>query len=475
MLLSSKSLQRQTITVFSCGLTCFVFGLGFGWVAPALDHLSSTSSTFPITEDELSWVASMYFALEVISSIAAGFFSGFVGRKLMITIGTFLQASSWVILIVAKSATMVVLSRAILGIAAGLFDITWSIYLGEITTPSERGIFGSMMIVLVIGGEMIEFFLSLFVSYAYLSIIPLILSLVSLTMCFVMVETPQFLFTRGKKTQALNNLAWLRGQDDVNKVQLEFDEMKNYIEGVQQKKHGLWDVFKSPGVSRVFVMCVIIFVLAQFTGYMVIISYQAVVLDQYDDIPKGRYLTLIFGVSTFIFVLVNICFIETLGRRTLLLVGFVSCAVVQILTAFLMYCQEHNTLDTTWIPKIIVVLFNLYGIIFIMCIFPTIFVLRSELFPHELKTIGSVSATVSNAFAEFLVTKFFVFVWYRYGLYANFTFYAIVSIVSIVYVYFLVPETKGKSLVQIQNELAMKSTKNSRNLSSATNILSSSE
>ncbi|XP_065216038.1 solute carrier family 2, facilitated glucose transporter member 6-like [Planococcus citri] len=456
MLLLSKSLQRQTITIFSCGLTNFVFGLGFGWIAPALDHLQSDASSFLINDEELSWVASTYFALEITSSIAAGFFSGFIGRKPLITIGTFLQALSWVILIVAKSAAMVVLSRAILGIAAGIFDITWSIYLGEITTPSERGIFGSIMIVLVIGGQMIEFLLSLFVSHVYLSVIPLAISVVSFAMCFLMVEAPPFLVTRGENAYALSNLAWLRGKDDVKEVQLEFNEMKDYIESVQQRRHVLWNVLKHPMGNRVYIFCVLIFALAQLTGYMVVVSYQAVVLAQYDDIPDGKYVTLIFGISIFVFVLVNIGFIETIGRRTLLLVGFGACAIIQISTAFSIYTQDHNIFNVSFIPKIIVVLFNFYGIIFIMCILPTIFVLKSELFPQEMKTVGSVSSTVSNAFAEFVVTKFFVFVWYKYGLYVNFAFYAIVDIVSVIYVYLLIPETKGKSLVQIQNELAIR-------------------
>lgn len=409
----------------------------------------------------------MYFAAEVLTSIIAGMFSTRLGRKPLISFATFMLALSWLIMILANSPQTVVLSRGILGAAAGIFDITWSVYLGEIATPKERGIFGSIMIVLVIGGEMMEFLLSLYVPHVYLSVIPFVITLISFVMSFFMVEAPQFLITHEKDQAALTNLAWLRGEDDVKNVQHEFNEMKEYIEEEKQNRRSLMHFIKSPSEYKVYIICVVIFSFAQLTGNIIILSYQTIILEQYDGIPSGKQLTLLYGVLQFIFVNLNTCLIETVGRRILLLVGFYAATVIQAANAYFIYAEQYDTLDITFVAHIIFILFNLYGIIFIVCILPTIFILKSELFPQELKAIGSVSATVCNAMGEFVATKLFMFVWSTYGLYVNFGVYAVISFLSIIYVYTLIPETKGKSLVEIQKTIAATNKKNVHSESSS--------
>lgn len=430
------------------------FGMGFGWVGPALAHLSSDDNAFDISDEELSWVASMYFATEVLSSIAAGMFSSRIGRKPLISFGTFLLASSWLVMIFAHTPQVVVLSRAILGAAAGIFDITWSIYLGEITSPRERGIFGSVMITLVIGGEMLEFLLSLYVPHVYLSVIPFIIASVSFVMSWFMVEAPQFLITQKRDNEAQKNLAWLRGEYNVKNVQREFDEVKEHIEEEKQNQRSIMHFFKSPSEYKVYIICVVIFSLAQLTGNIIILSYQTIILEKYDGIPPGKELTLVYGIVQFAFVNLNTCFIETVGRRPLLLAGFLAATIIQTMNTYLIYAEEYNTTDLSFIPVMVLILFNIYGVVFIVCILPTIFVLKSELFPQELKAIGSVSATVCNAIAEFIVTKLFILIWNTYGLYINFCLYALIGLISTIYVYALIPETKGKSLVEIQKDIS---------------------
>lgn len=430
-----------------------MLGAGLAWVAPAITYFDSEKCPFPVTTSEISWIASTYFALEVTTPIFVSTFSSKIGRKPLMITAAFLVSISWIIIIFAESASILIVSRIVLGMSAGCQDYTWSIYIGEVAGSKERGIFGSIMASAAIFGIAFMYLLSLFVSYLNLAIIPAVISAIAFVATFNMIETPQILLSFGDEDKAKSNLAWLRGTDTSN-VKVEFEEIKLYLDEEKQNRRTFKHFLEHTSEYKIYIMCVVVFSFAQLSGNIVIVEYGAMIMDKYNTSLSGSNFTLIYGVLQVIFVNVASCLIETVGRRKLLIFGFGTSAILQSVAATLVYIHEYKILDEPYIPQAIAILIYVYGIIFIICLLPTVYVMKSELFPQELKCIGSVCATFCNSLSAFMALKFFITIWLSVGLYANFLIYAGISFISVIYIYTLIPETKGLSLAQIQKNIA---------------------
>ena len=293
--------------------------------------------------------------------------------------------------------------------------------------------------------------------YIWLSIIPCVISLLTFVMEFFIVETPFYLIKKGKYEAAQRNLAWLRGKDDPQSVETEFDEMKKYVEEETNRNYGLVRVLQNVSQYKVAIVGVLIFTLAQPSGNIAILSFQTVLLDLFDESKPGARLTVVYGVLQFAFINLSPLVLEKIGRKKPMILGFGVTAIIHLVLAYLFYIGEYQKSSIPYMSYIICGLFNLYGIIFVMTIFPTVYVLKCELFPQEVKSLANCSATMTNAAADFIVVKLFVWIWSTFGLYVNFIVYAAVCVLSVVYVYLLIPETRGKTLIEIQEKIRRKS------------------
>lgn len=449
-------LEKHSTPIFlslSAALIYFQIGSGLGWVAPAIVHFTSGHCELPISKTDISWIASMYFFMEIISPILAALCSRKIGRKSIIIVAAFFAVASWIVVIFAHSAHLIILSRALLGTCAGFFDITWSIYLGEFATPAKRGILGSIMTQVMISGLVFEFLLSMFVPYRVTAIVPGIIAIIGLLLSLFIVEAPQFLLMKGKERNALKALVRIRGELSAN-VQQEFDEMKQYIEEEKNTVRSFSHFFKSTSEYKVYIMCVLSFGFVQFSGNMTITSYLGLIMRQYPDVPSGNDLSFLYGVVQFIFINLSPFIIDRFGRKILLSVGFGLCGITQMVVAFLFYVDQYKPFIVSYIPIALIVLFNAIGIIFAVLLVPTVYVIRSELFPQELKMLGSTASTVCNAAFQFISIKLFIPVWSSYGIFVNFIVYAFLCLVIVLGIFTILPETRGKSLVEIQRDIA---------------------
>src|SRR6266576_3839861 len=105
-------------------------GASFGWIAPAIVYLTNEEHDFQLTKTDISWIASVYYAMKLTAPAIAGKLSNKIGRKPLLTTSAFFMTLSWIITALAKSSIMLIIARSFLGMAAGILEIIWSMYLG---------------------------------------------------------------------------------------------------------------------------------------------------------------------------------------------------------------------------------------------------------------------------------------------------------------------------------------------------------
>ena len=145
--------------------------------------------------------------------------------------------------------------------------------------------------------------------------------------------------------------------------------------------------------------------------------------------------------------------VDKTGRKPLLIISCVGCAVALIGEGIYFYLQDVAKLDVSslsWLPTSGIMLFLLMSPV---GIFTLPYVLLGELFPTNIKEIAVSLASLYDGIMAFIVTKYFAPLSEIWGAYTSFWFFAGVCILGALFVIFVLPETKGKTFAEIQRIL----------------------
>jgi SP family facilitated glucose transporter-like MFS transporter 8 len=163
--------------------------------------------------------------------------------------------------------------------------------------------------------------------------------------------------------------------------------------------------------------------------------------------------TIIVGVIQAIATFISTLVVDRLGRRILLLISDFVMAICTLLLGVYFYLMNETTDDVTnlgWLPLTSVCLFI---VVFSLGYGPIPWMMVGELFAPQIKGFASSLSCVLNWILAFIVTKFYSDMANSFGTHTTFWIFAVISAIGTVFVFFLVPETKGKTLDEIQKEL----------------------
>lgn len=427
-------------------------GLGYGWVAPIL---ANSNSTLSLTIQEASWIASIQDFGRTLGPLIAGFSADIVGRKFLLQVCALVYFLSWTIIAFTRSVTVISVVRLLFGISVGVNDVLSSIYLGENSLPKFRGIFGSINVAFYYGGILFEYIIATYCSYQNTIIINAIIGSLIVLWSFFLKEPPQFLIMKGKPEKAERTMRWLKG-GSAKHTRCEFQKIVANVEEEKLKKASIKQLFTSPVNYKSLIIIIVLNLLAMSTGNAAVNNFVSLAFESSGSVTANE-LTILFGVLQFLAVCISATVIELFNRRTVILVSGSLVAVTHACTAILYYCRyQQNYLQVEYFPWLVFVTISAYAMIFSAGIDPMLYVIRAELFPQSIKPIGGCAAIMANSLSAFWTGNIFLTVAKFYGLYVNFVFFCVAGLGLIVYVYFTVPETRGKTLVQIQEELREK-------------------
>lgn len=320
--------------------------------------------------------------------------------------------------------------------------------MAEVCESDKRSVLSALLGTMVIIGTLAQIFFSLFLPYEILPFIPLFLALIAFIWCFYMVESPYLLLARNNEAEALKTLIWLRDATE-EEVRSELLEIKCYVEQEHKDRRNISYILKNPCENRVYLVCVAIFGFMGFNGFVPILAYIGLISNSYESFPSGNTIILIFGILSLISMFISPMIIERVGRRALLMFGFMGSATVLIAVSFLFYVNFYNLFVVPFSPEIIVFLFSALVVFFCLFIASPAYIVRGELFPVKFKMIGNAASIICNAAVNFILLKMFIPIKNAYGLHLNFLIYSDFCVLISIAIYILLPETKGKTLVEI--------------------------
>ncbi|WP_199098778.1 sugar porter family MFS transporter [Dyella sp. ASV21] len=439
----------RTAAVFTCilaALAGLMFGLDIGVIAGATPFIQKE---FQISDQVIEWIVSSMMLGAAVGALGASWMSSLLGRKRSLILGAVLFVAGSLLCGGAASAQVLVLARFVLGLAIGIATFTAPLYLAEVAPEKIRGAMISLYQLMITIGILVAFLSDTAFSYSgnwrwMLGVIAIPGALFLLGL-FLLPDSPRWLMMRGRTQDAREVLRRLRGEDALVER-----EMADIAEQLGTPQRG-WHLFlENRNFRRSVGLGVLLQLMQQFTGMNVVMYYAPRIFENigYDQ-QAQLWFTAMVGLTNVLATFIAIGLVDKLGRKPILYAGF----AVMSLGLGVVGTMMHVGMTTHAEQLFTVVMLLVFIVGFAMSAGPLIWTLCSEVQPLKGRDFGIGCSTFTNWIANMVVGATFLSLLHGIGNAATFWLYAGLNLVFIVLTIWLVPETKGVTLEQIERNL----------------------
>jgi SP family facilitated glucose transporter-like MFS transporter 8 len=441
----------QYLAATAANLAAVIAGSALGWTSPAQPKMEAGEENegwITLSPEETSWIGSLTPAGAVFGPIFVGLLADRIGRKWTLLFTACPALVSWIMLIFVETVVPIYVARFILGIAIGMVYAVLPMYVGEISEARIRGALGSFLQLLVVVGFLFEYCIGPYVTYQHLAIASAFVPIMFAVSFFFFPESPYYLLAKGKREEATKALQWLRGQSRVG-VQAELNDIQAAVEEEMKNKSKLSDLIATKGNIRALYLSLGMVTAQQFCGINAVLFYSQTIFISSAGSIGGAEATIIIGVVMFLSSGITPLVVERLGRRPLLLASAVGMIIGLCVLGVYFYLKNNDTdvSDIGWLPLCSMVF---YIIVYSFGFGSLTWAVVGELFASNVKSNGSSCSASFCWFIGFFITKFYSNITQELGSHYTFWIFAALTVCSGVFIYFLLPETKGKSLQEIQ-------------------------
>ena len=442
---SARRAQRNVIlTAAIAGLGGLLFGYDTGIIASALLFVRSD---FDLSSFEQGMVVAAVPVGAIIGAAFAGQLADRYGRRQVIISAATVFIVGAIASAFAPDLAVLTLARILLGAAVGLASANAPVYISEVAPPALRGRLVSCFQLAVTVGILVAYIVGLAFSPSEewrwmlgLGAIPALALLIGMLR---MPQSPRWLVMVGEDYKARLVLSHIR-RDDEDAIERELEEIKDSLD----VKPGAWRDLLEPAVKAALVIGIGLAILQQVTGINTVIYYAPTIIE-YTGVSDGSSAILAslgVGIINVLATIVALWLIDRKGRRPLLMVGVagMTAALVALGGAFL--GDESGTVVTV----VAIASLMAYVAAFAISLGPIFWLLNSEIYPLNVRSKAAAAGTMANWTFNFIVSLTFLLLIDALGQSGTFFFYALVGLFTLWFCWRLVPETKGKTLEQIE-------------------------
>ena len=452
----NESYRNTWYLLYVC-LVAAIGGLLFGYDTAVISGaIGFLTDHFELTSTEMGWAASSALFGCVIGVCLAGTFSDRYGRKKILLCSAILFLISAVGSAVPRTFVQFVIFRIIGGLGVGAASMTSPMYIAEISPGRIRGRMVSLqqfaIVIGIVGVYFVNYLIALQgdeswninLGWRYMFGSESIPALLFFILLFKIPESPRWLAENERDDEALEILSKVAGSEHAKD---ELAEIK--VSLAQEIDKGCFSDIFLPGVRIAMLIGVGIAVLQQVTGINVFCYYAPEIFKNMGAGTNTAMLqTVAVGGTYLIATIIAIWTVDILGRRALMMIGAAGMGICLLVLGAAAYMQRTDI----WL-----LLFVLgYAAFFSVSLGPVGWVVLSEIFPTKIRGRAMVVATFFMWTFNFLVSQTFPMMdknpWLIEKFHHGFPFfiYSLMCLICVLFVFFLLPETKGKSLEEIE-------------------------
>jgi sugar porter (SP) family MFS transporter len=438
--------RRQHSVYFVSIIAAFgglLFGYDTGVISGAQLFLVRTFSLTPQLQE---WSVSCVLIGAMIGALIAGRVNDTLGRKRTLIALAILFIIGALLTSIAQSLSGFIIFRMIVGVGIGAAASVVPVYISEVSPSHIRGKLMTFQQLMITIGIAVSYWIDLLFVHLGMGWRPMfavaaIPGLILLIGMLFNPESPRWYASKGRWDEALMTLEDTKGADP----QRELAEIHVSLAEASAQR-SFKDLFL-PGIRWALLVGVGLAVLQQLVGVNTVIYYAPTIFESagVSSTSSAILATSIVGVVNVLSTIAALLLVDLLGRKVLLIAGSVGMAIgLGALGAVFATHAAGGAIGLTLTSLII------YIIAFAISMGPVFWVMSAEVFPTRVRAAGSATSTFMNWLFNFLVSVTFLSLVGAIGSAFTFWLYGLICIVTLLFCLFIVPETKGRSLEEIE-------------------------
>ncbi|XP_041974758.1 facilitated trehalose transporter Tret1-like [Aricia agestis] len=455
----------QVLAAVAVSLGSMIVGYSSAYTSPALVTMQN-STRISVSDEEASWVGGLMPLAGLAGGIIGGQLVDYIGRKRTILFTAIPFFVGWMLIATAKVVHLVLAGRAICGLCVGIGSLAFPVYLGETIQPEVRGTLGLFPTAIGNIGILLCYLAGKYLDWSELAYLGAALPIPFMLMMFVIPETPRWYLSRGRTEEARRALQWLRGRNA--KIDNEMRDIA-LCNAESEKLTSVRELFQMTYLKSILI-CLGLMAFQQLSGINAVIFYTVKIFAMSGSSVDKHLSTIIVGVVNFLSTFIATALIDRTGRKILLYISSVTMTVTLVILGAFFYVRDSMHLDVEslgWLPLTSLMIY-LLG--FSLAFGPIPWLMMGEILPSKVRGEAASIITAFNWLCSFIVTKTFSNIISGIGPAGTFWLFGCICFIGLFFVVVCVPETRGKSLEQIENTMTGRLPRRTRRLSSIANI-----
>uniref|UniRef100_A0A8D8YEB3 Facilitated trehalose transporter Tret1 n=1 Tax=Cacopsylla melanoneura TaxID=428564 RepID=A0A8D8YEB3_9HEMI len=460
-----QSALPQILASSAKNMLLFSYGTSLGLPTIAIPVLSSLQEDtrdpyLTLNRSQISWFSSINLICVPLGCLVSGALTQPFGRKRSMMFMNIPYTIAFLLFILSRDVTTLYVALALCGLTGGLMEAPVLTYVAEITEPHLRGMLSAVASMAVLFGQVSQLLLGSFLHWRTVATINIAFPVISTVILYFIPESPHWLITKGRITDAEASLCWLRGWVTPDKVQTELKQITKAIEdsaltrlGKDGQKRPNYRMYTRRTFLLPYAIVTLTFFIGAFGGLTPLLTYAVSIFESLNT-PINPYIaTLFLGVAEIFGAFLCVILIHYTGKRPLAIISTGGAGLCFFVVA--VYAQFHQSHG--WDAPVIPLVFLLgFGFVTYLCIRLLPWMLIGEVFPNNIRSTASGAAASSSYVFGFLINKLYFPMKDLFDLHGLLYFYASVNILGMGLLYVFMPETESRTLSDIARHFADK-------------------
>ncbi|XP_021195453.3 facilitated trehalose transporter Tret1 [Helicoverpa armigera] len=450
----ANTFLRQTWIASGVLLTMLEVGMFLGFTTCLLPALQDPESPIRASLEQSSWIAASFGLAWIPGFLASSYYMDRFGRRVAFILDIIPGALGLVLMYFATNVSCLVAARVLQGITAGSTSILGAIVIGEYSSPANRGMFLNLKTAALYMGSTTVHLLGHHFHWRTVAGLTLLPFLLAFGMVCTWPESPAWLVSKKRFDRTREVFYRLRGKNEHSTRELN-DMINAQKERITTDHFTVYEntmnFFRKFG-KRDFVLPVVNYIFAaillETTGRHIFPAYAVQIISEISGNTSSFYYTLALDLLVAVSATFSSYLIRIFKRRTLLFsTGFISLVILKAACGYL-FLASRNLIPSN--PLIPLALFGLYLAIVNFACAPIPLALIGEIFPLEHRGAGTTMAGVLISIMSIATLKTTPLLLATFKVYGTFTIFGVVMAISLIFLYFMLPETKDRTLQEIE-------------------------